>query len=396
MIGRNVRAIRTERGMSLATLATVSGLSKGYLSKVERGLANLNPRRSLLDVADALKVPPSRLTGQPYDPQTRGEELVRVAVEDLRDILYGSAIGAQSEEPPARGLAALREDVDRAGALYAECAVEPLAEMLPPLLADLYARSGQGGDEATEATALLPVALNAGWNLAHWAGEPEVAYRAAEHSLTSAQMNGDPALIGFAQFGVSHTLAHVNGKRARIRGGQVAAAGAEALVAHAAAGPAAEMFGMLHLTAAWADLLAGDGDNVDQHIAEAQAAAERTGDGSYGRLWFGPSNVAAWRVGLAVERGEGGCVPELAAAVDLASLPAPERKAGHLINLGRGLAQEPATAREAVGAFIRARRLTPTRVRWNPQVRLTTEQLLYEVGGPDVRKFAAWLGIIPA
>lgn len=152
---------------------------------------------------------------------------------------------------------------------------------------------------------------------------------------------------------------------------------------------------MLHLTAAWADLLVGEGANVDLHVAEAQAAANRTGDGSYGRLWFGPSNVAAWRVALAVESGDGGRVPELARAVDLAALPAPERQAGHLINLGRGLAQEPATAREAVTAFRRARRLTPTRVRWNPHVRQTTEQLLYDVGGPEVRQFAGWLGVIP-
>lgn len=395
MIGGNVRAARLERGMSLRALATASGLSAGYLSKVERGLANLDRRRSLLDVADALHVPPNRLTGQPYDPQTRAEELVRVAVADMRDVLYGSDIGTQVGDMPERDLPGLRAAVDRAGRLYAECAVEPLARMLPALLTDLYAQTATGGREAAEAVALLPEALNAAWNLAHWAGEAEVAYRAAEQAVFAAELDGDPALVGFAAFGMSHTLAHVNGKRARVRGGQVAASAADRLAEHAGGGPAAEMFGMLHLTAAWADLLTGAGDDVDRHVAEAAAAAGRTGDGSYGRLWFGPSNVAAWRVALAVERGEGGRVPELAAAVNLDSLPAAERKAGHLINLGRGLAQEPATARDALPAFRRARRLTPTRTRWNPHVRLTTERLLYEVGGHDVRAFASWLGIIP-
>lgn len=396
MIGANVRAVRLERKMSLRALATASGLSAGYLSKVERGLANLDRRRSLLDVADALHVPPNRLTGQPYDPQTRAEELVRVAVADMRDVLYGSALGAAVEDVPGRDLPALRAAVDRAAGFYAECAVEPLAALLPTLLTDLYAQTGAtDADDAAQAVALLPEALNAAWNLAHWAGEADVAYRAAEQAVTAAEHTGDPALIGFAAFGVSHTLAHVNGKRARVRGGQVAAAAADRLTPHAAGGPAAEMFGMLHLTAAWADLLVGADDDVDQHVAEAAAAADRTGDGSYGRLWFGPSNVAAWRVALAVERGEGGRVPELARALNLDSLPAAERKAGHLINVGRGLAQQPATARDALSAFRRARRLTPTRTRWNPHVRLTTEQLLYEVGGSDVRAFASWLGIIP-
>lgn len=395
VIGANVKAARLERGMSLRALATASGLSAGYLSKVERGLANLDRRRSLLDVADALHVPPNRLTGQPYDAATRAEELVRVTVADMRDLLYGSAIGAPVEDAPGRDLPALRVATDRAASLYADCAVEPLAQLLPGLLSDLYGHTAAGGEDAAEAVALLPVALNAAWNLAHWAGEPEVAYRAAEQATVAAELDGDPALRGFAAFGIAHTLGHVNGKRARVRGGQVATAAADQLEEHAAAGPSAEMFGMLHLTAAWADLLAGDGSRVDEHVDAAAAAAERTGDGTYGRLWFGPSNVAAWRVALAVELGDGGRVPELAAAVDLDSLPAAERKAGHLINLGRGLAQEPATARDALPAFRRARRLTPTRTRWNPHVRLTVEQLLYEVGGTDVRAFASWLGVIP-
>lgn len=394
MIGANIKALRLQRGMSLRALATASGLSAGYLSKVERGLANLDRRRSLLDVADALHVSPRQLTGQPYDAQSRAEDAVRVAVADLRDILYGNSVGDPSDERAARDLRALRAAVDTAADLYAHCAVVDLAGLMPSLLTDLYAHAS-GGPHATEANRLLPEALNAAWNLAHWAGEAEVAHRAAEHAVTAAALDGDAALAGLAAFGLAHTLAHVNGPRARVRGARVAADAADALAPHADRGAAAEMYGMLHLTAAWADLVAGTGANVDEHVVEAEATAARTGDGSYGRLWFGPSNVAAWRVALAVERGEGGLVPELAASVQLANLPAPERKAGHLINLGRGLAQEPATARQAMGAFRRARTLTPTRVRWNPHVRLTTEKLLYDVGGPDVRQFASWLGIIP-
>lgn len=394
MIGVNIRTLRLQRGMSLRALATASGLSAGYLSKVERGLANLDRRRSLLDVADALHVSPRQLTGQPYDAQSRAEDLVRVAVADLRDILYGTAVGAATGQEPGQDIPALRAAVDRAGDLYAASAVEDLAGMIPALLTDLYAHTA-GGPGAAEATALLPEALNAAWNLAHWAGEAEVAHRAAEHAVAAAAIDGDPALGGFAAFGLCHTLAHVNGPRARVRGAHLAADAADALAPHANSGPAAEMFGMLHLTAAWADLLAGAGDDVDAHVGEAEAAARRTGHGSYGRLWFGPSNVAAWRVALAVERGEGGRVPELARAVELPGLRAPGRKAGHLTNVGRGLAQEPRAARDAIGAFRRARALTPTRVRWDPNVRLTTEKLLYEVGGSEVRQFASWLGIIP-
>lgn len=397
MIGRNVRRIRTERGMSLRTLATLSGLTAGHLSRVERGLANLDRRRSLLDVADALRVAPNELTGQPYDPQTKQEQAVRVSVTDLRDVLYGWGTDAQPDEHrPARDLAALSSATERVDVLHADCALDTLGPQLPDLLTDLYAHATTGDAAARrKALTLLPVALHAAADLAHWAGEAETAYRAAEQSVSAAEQVENPALLGFARFGMVHALGHVPGRFARRRAGALAARGADDLQQHAADGPAAEMYGMLHLIAAWSDLTNGTGADVDARVAEAAATATRTGNGRAYRLWFSPANVAAWQVALAVERSEGGRVPELAADVDLTALSVPERQAGHLINVGRGLAQNPATAGDAITAFRRARRLTPMRVRLNPHVREVTERLMYEVGGPEVRSFATWLGVIP-
>lgn len=401
MIGRNVRKIRTERGMSLRTLAALSGLTAGHLSRVERGLANLDRRRSLLDVADALRVAPNELTGQPYDPQTRQEQAVRVAVTDLRDVLYGWSADGEldeelDEERPGRDLSTLRAATERVDVLHADCALDTLGPLLPDLLTDLYGHAATGDAAARrDALTLLPVALHAASDLAHWAGEAETAYRASEQSVTAAEQVDNPALLGFARFGMVHALGHVPGRFARRRAGQLAARGADELQPHSTDGPGAEMYGMLHLIAAWSDLTNGTGADVDARIAEAQATATRTGNGRAYRLWFGPANVRAWQAALAVERGEAERVRGLAAGVDLDALSVPERKAGHLINVGRGLAQDAATAAEAVTAFRRARRLTPMRVRLNPHVREVTDRLMYEVGGPDVRGFASWLGVIP-
>jgi hypothetical protein len=143
-------------------------------------------------------------------------------------------------------------------------------------------------------------------------------------------------------------------------------------------------------------VLSGARTDADAHLEEAAETAGRTGEGRAYQLCFGPTNVAAWRVALAVEDGAGGGrVQELAQAVNVAALPMRERRAGHWINVGRGLAQDPRTARRAVEAFRRARRLTPMRTRLNPFVRAAAERLLHDVGGPEVRQFAIWLGIIP-
>ncbi len=59
-IGRQVRAFRTEQGMTVADLARVSGLSPGMLSKVENGLTS--PSLATLNgIASALNVPVTAL-----------------------------------------------------------------------------------------------------------------------------------------------------------------------------------------------------------------------------------------------------------------------------------------------------------------------------------------------
>lgn len=55
-----VRALRLERGLTLEDLGRITGLSKSYLSKVERGI-NLPSVAAALKVAEALSVDVSRL-----------------------------------------------------------------------------------------------------------------------------------------------------------------------------------------------------------------------------------------------------------------------------------------------------------------------------------------------
>jgi transcriptional regulator with XRE-family HTH domain len=59
-LGRNVRAIRIEIGISQEELAFRAGLKRSYLSDLERGTRNPTVR-ALGRIADALEVPPSRL-----------------------------------------------------------------------------------------------------------------------------------------------------------------------------------------------------------------------------------------------------------------------------------------------------------------------------------------------
>jgi transcriptional regulator with XRE-family HTH domain len=56
-VGTRIRDLRQERGLSLAALADASGLSKGHMSSVERGLVLITVG-TVVSAARALNVPP--------------------------------------------------------------------------------------------------------------------------------------------------------------------------------------------------------------------------------------------------------------------------------------------------------------------------------------------------
>ena len=56
-LGDRIRALRQRQKLSLSELSRLSGVSKGYLSQVERSIANRPSAATVFSVADALGVP---------------------------------------------------------------------------------------------------------------------------------------------------------------------------------------------------------------------------------------------------------------------------------------------------------------------------------------------------
>ena len=71
-VNQNLKMLRVQCGMTLETLAVETGLTRSYLSKVERGLSNPSIGAAM-SIAQALGVTADRLFGQ--DP---GDDLVRI------------------------------------------------------------------------------------------------------------------------------------------------------------------------------------------------------------------------------------------------------------------------------------------------------------------------------
>jgi transcriptional regulator with XRE-family HTH domain len=99
-VGTRIRDLRQERGMSLASLADESGLSKGHMSSVERGLVLITVG-TVVSAARALGVPPFVLLMFPEEePLAAVIEHARLAesgdpdktAASLRRLVFGQAI----------------------------------------------------------------------------------------------------------------------------------------------------------------------------------------------------------------------------------------------------------------------------------------------------------------
>ena len=90
--------IRRHRGLSLDVVAGLAGISKPYLSQLERGQRGINRRGLLENLAGALGCSVADLTGQPYLAADRATADALAVVEGRRrptgeDVRAAEALG---------------------------------------------------------------------------------------------------------------------------------------------------------------------------------------------------------------------------------------------------------------------------------------------------------------
>jgi tetratricopeptide (TPR) repeat protein len=245
---------------------------------------------------------------------------------------------------------------------------------LGDLLAELHVHVVTGNDD-TRRTALpaLVEACFVGSGTARALGNTDLAVAAARRAEDAAHLLDDPALNGFAAMTSTSALSCSG---ARFRAKRVASEALEAI--EPAADPstrdtsAAEASGMLHLSSA--QLAAKDrrADDAHAHLAEAMDLAAHTGERNQLQFSFGPGNVTAWSLSVAVELREG---PTLAEQIDQqpdfdTQLPLDDRRAALHFDLARAYMQaDGARDTAALRHLDLADRIAPQRIRHDPIAR---------------------------
>lgn len=372
-IGERARRIRKRRGLSLDVAAGLAGISRSYLSQLETGHRGFTRRGLIEDIAEAVGCSPADLTGQPYLLKDRESTDVADAVSEIGRALYDTTLD-DLPDIPARPLRELVAVAALAHVSADEARYGPAGRGLADLLVELQLQAAMsGGEQRQAALSALVEACKVAYILAKRIGRIELAAFVAQRGRDAARAAERPDLIALMEMSRTSALLAVGARR---RGRLVCAEALRDVSTHA--GPTrtdtttAESAGMLHLTTALIAARDGRPGDAATHLAEAHSLAAHTGERNHMRYHFGPTNVAAWELGLAVESGTGPAVAQRLAAtpIDLSVFKSRGRAAYVHFDLARAWAQSEGSHDDAVmRALDTADRIAPIRVRNDPIAR---------------------------
>ncbi|HLL67628.1 MAG TPA: helix-turn-helix transcriptional regulator [Micromonosporaceae bacterium] len=395
--GARVRYWRQKRGLSQQVLAGLCGLTQGYISQIESGLRAIDKRSTLVRLADALRVSVADLTGQPYPPESPHHARALTAVPDIRAALIALAYVDLPAEP-SRPMEAVRADVRQLMDWRRTCEYANATALIPGLLRDLGAAANSSkASDRDEVLRLLTLATYTTAFVLRYLGFVDLSLAAAERCHAAAIGVADPEWTGLAEFSRLHTLP----PESRAVGRGLAAVTADALQGHLDRPEVRQVYGMLHLTSAWADALAGSQADAEAHLAEADEVAASLGDepgnGGFAQMFFGPTNIKQWRASIARECGDAGKAVALASQIDPRQVHSRSRLVQFHIEYGCALAAARRHDAEALVQFVHAERVAPQRVRLSPVVRDTIGAMLRraraDAGGTQLRELAGRIGV---
>ncbi len=373
-IGPRVRIIRRRRGLSLEVAAGLAGISKGYLSMLERGQRSFERRGLLEDLAGALGCAVADLTGQPYLPTDRESAQAKRVITQIERGLNEATLDDVPDLRP-RPLDELAEWVTAGAELRDTARYRRSGEDVDAALIELqvHAVAGDGRERQRAAELLTQTAYHA-FVLATTFGYLHLAQLAARRAFDAARITERPELAAFAMFARAPSVARNGGRGRAVRLLDSAIREAEPRTATRDGQTlGAEMFGLLHLMGAHFAARDNRPDDAADHVAEASHVAAITGERNGFGQHFGPTNVSVWQVAIGAEApGSGVAVAESAqqAPVDVDVLGSTDRTAALHFDLARCWAQaEGSRDGEAARHLDTADRLAPQRIRNDPIAR---------------------------
>jgi transcriptional regulator with XRE-family HTH domain len=401
-MGRRVAYWRNRRRMSQQLFADRLGKSKSWVDKVERGVRRLDRFSVIYEIADVLQLDVQVLMGR--DPARRPgiiNCIDQVEVAEIRAALERydkiSAFFVPPADAPAIG--ELEKAARHAWLTFQHSKYAVLARMMPKLLRDAQAASiAHTGDVGRRAAHVLGQAYQIASSTLRKLGENDLAWLAADRALMVCHRAEDSLLAGLATSRVANAIA----AGGRFRPALEISMNAANLVAPRPEQDATpgrlSVYGTLLLQGAMAAARLGDPATVRDLLTSSEEAAKQLG-GDENHYWtsFGPTNVLFHRAATYVEMGEGGRAVDVHESIDPEDFAAmmPERRAHHLLDVSRGMAQIGDVSR-ASETVIEADRLAPSEIRCRPIAHELVADILRRTRGPlpaPIAELAEYMGL---
>jgi transcriptional regulator with XRE-family HTH domain len=381
-IGRRARRARLRLGMPQADLATALGKTQGWVSKMERGLIEIDRVGLLNLLAAELHVHPNDLIGRPYTGSPAENQWQVAAASILRELRRYDLTPVFEGAPRPSG--ELWRELTRLHRLRDTAANVAILRVLPDLLRETRALAEVAtGHEREEAYAIYAVACKFAHTAAHALGHPELVAMAAERAAWSGRLSGDPVMPALADW-----------MRVWDMWATADWADALALSDKALAGIqddydrgeplALRMWGSLQLRAAVSAARGNRTSEAEDRIEYARDAADRMsvyqGPPVYDRhsVTFSPGNVQIHAISVALEMGD----QTKALAINrrtspgvVAGLPN-SRQGHHHMDLSRAWLWDGNRDR-ALAELETAERIAPQLVRNHPIARSTLRSIVY-------------------
>lgn len=369
-IGERITARRLLRGLSVRYAATRAGMTHAAWSRIERGIQAADNRFVLADIAAALECAPVELTGVLLPTADRQAMAAHACVYAIREALVDADLAMPSTRS-ARPLPALGLEFSLARDLRHGCDYASAARLLPELIGDLHAAAG--GAQRRLALRLLCDTAFLASSVLRSLGHPVEAWLAAERCHHFAEAAQEPLLLGYAAYARANA-ALAGG--AYSRGLALGERGVDDIEPHVGIPGGLEMLGTLHLVCAEASRGLKRSDDSRTWMAHAVDIAGRTGETATLGLFFGPTNVNVWQIGIENDGGDPGRAVEISRATDPAVIGVKMREVFFYTDTARACARIFGKDAEAIRHLLTAERIAPQHVHSSPLVRETARELL--------------------
>jgi transcriptional regulator with XRE-family HTH domain len=385
-IGERLRSLRGRR--SQKAIAELAGVSQGHLSNLEHGRKQLDSRRLIARLAEALEVTAADILGQPWrtdrDPALQA---AHGAVDRIRLRLMDTAV--KEPDGPTAPLPDLERQTATLVGLRRDCLFDQALAMSPSLLGALHTKVAESdGAEQARALELLFTVASSVSSCVRKLGYTDLAWIAAERAREAVLYLDDPGWPAKSARMTAQTLVAAGAfQRALDVAGRAADQVSRMGGSPAADAPADALHGALLLTGSFAAAAMGKQDEAADRLATARQLAERTGEQGMRAFMFGPTNVAIHEISAAVELGRGERVIPLSRRVDPAVVESGDRLAMFHTDVARGLVMVPGQGYNAIAALRRGERAAPQRVRTNVFVRELVSELMPQARQGEDRRW---------